>query len=160
VLPISSLGSAARGSASQVSIFYAQSGSIIAYMIDVLGEDKFGDFLEALATDTLNGALETVYGFDQLGLENAWREAVGLPEIDAAGGSTGSSSEPVPTLVPFGSGQSSSPQATAEPGVPDTAVFVETDDDGGSSNALPIFIGVLAIFALAAGGLYIRSTRS
>ena len=82
VLPITSLGSAARGNGNQVSIFYAESGSIVGYMIDVLGEDKFGDFLQALANDTLDGALEAVYGFDTLGLENAWRTAVGLPEVE------------------------------------------------------------------------------
>jgi hypothetical protein len=160
VLPISSLGSAARGSASEVSIFYAQSGSIIAFMIDVLGEEKFADFLEALARDTVDGALKTVYGFDTLGLENAWRAAVGLPEVEA-GSSGGSSAEPVPTLVPFGSGgQSSAPQPTAEPdeSKPDSATVEDADDDS-SSSALPIVLGVLALIALAAGGVYLRQTR-
>jgi Peptidase MA superfamily len=157
VLPITSLGSAARGNGNQVSIFYAESGSIIAYMIDVLGEDKFGDFLEALANDTPDGALQTVYGFDTLGLENAWRKAVGLPEV-AAGSSAGASSQPVPTLVPFGSNS----QGSSQPSTPVTEPQATTEvakDDGGSSNAVPIVIGVLALFVLAAGTVYIRSTR-
>jgi len=157
VLPITSLGSAARGTGSQVSIFYAQSGSIIAFMVDVLGEEKFGDFLEALASDTVDGALQTVYGFDTLGLENAWRKAVGLPEVEA-GSSGGSSSQPVPTLVPFGSSnQSSSPQATPVETTQQTNQAPE--DNGGSSSAVPIVIAVLALFVLVAGGVYIRGTR-
>jgi hypothetical protein len=169
VLPITSLGTAARGSGSEVSIFYAQSGSIIAYMIDVLGEDKFGDFLDALADDTLDGALMTVYGFDTLGLENAWRQAVGLPEVDAGSSAGSADAEPKPTLVPFGA-QSSSPQNTPETesepsnaaatAVPeDDSTSAAQDDGGGSSSALPIVLSVLALFVLGAGAVYIRQTR-
>jgi hypothetical protein len=157
VLPITSLGAAARGSAGDVSIFYAQSGSIIRFMVEVLGEEKFGDFLDALATDTVDGALMEVYGFDSLGLENEWRKAIGLPEV-ATGGGSSSSSEPVPTLVPFGSGQSSAPQETPQADEPETATTAD-EADGSSSNALPIVLGVLVLFVLTAGGVYIRQTR-
>jgi hypothetical protein len=159
VLPITSLGAAARGSAGDVSVFYAQSGSIIRFMVEVLGEEKFGDFLDALAEDTVDGALMTVYGFDTLGLENAWREVVGLPEVEAGAG-TSSSSEPRPTLVPFGSGQSSAPQNTpVAEDEPETATATDAEDDDSSSSALPILLGVLVIFALGAGGFYLRQTR-
>jgi Peptidase MA superfamily len=161
VLPITSLGTAARGNAGDVSIFYAESGSIIAFMIDVLGEEKFANFLDALATDTVDGALQTVYSFDTLGLENAWRMAVGLPEVEA-GASTGSSAEPVPTLVPFGAGgQSAARQSTpdaSDGAEPDTAVLEDEDGDS-SSSALPIVLGVLALFVLVSGGVYLRQTR-
>jgi hypothetical protein len=140
-----------------VSIFYAQSGSIIRFMVEVLGEEKFGDFLDALATDTVDGALMDVYGFDSLGLENEWRKAIGLPEV-ATGGGSSSSSEPVPTLVPFGSGQSSAPQETPQADEPETATTAD-EADGSSSNALPIVLGVLVLFVLTAGGVYIRQTR-
>ena len=159
VLPITSLGAAARGSAGDVSIFYAQSGSIITFMVEVLGEDRFGDFLDALATDTVDGALMEVYGFDSLGLENEWRKAIGLPEV-ATGGSSTSGSEPVPTLVPFGAGgQSSAPQETPDADEPETVATTD-EDDGGSSSALPIVLAVLALFVLVAGGVYIRQTRA
>lgn len=159
VLPITSLGAAARGSAGDVSIFYAQSGSIIEFMIDVLGAEKFGDFLDALAEDTVDGALMTVYGFDTLGLENAWREAVGLPQVEAGAGSS-SNSEPRPTLVPFGSGQSSAPQNTPETDdAPETSTAAEAEDGDSSSNTLPILLGVLVLFVFAAGGFYLRQTR-
>ena len=69
VLPLTSLGVSARGSAGEVSLFYAQSGSIVAFMIEDLGEDKFGELVAALKNDTLEGALQTVYGLDSLGLE-------------------------------------------------------------------------------------------
>ncbi|HEU0074917.1 MAG TPA: peptidase MA family metallohydrolase [Dehalococcoidia bacterium] len=159
VLPITSLGTAARGSAGDVSVFYAQSGSIIGFMIDVLGEERFGDFMEALAGDTVDGALMTVYGLDTLGLENAWRVAVGLPEVEG-GTNANSGTEPRPTLVPFGSGQSSAPQSTPETGdAPETATAADVEDDDSSSNALPILLGVLVLFVLGAGAVYLRQTR-
>jgi hypothetical protein len=79
VLPITSLNASARGSSNDVSIFYAQSGSIIAYLVKTYGEAKFGEFIEAMAGDTTDKALQKVYGFDQTGLENLWRKVVGLP---------------------------------------------------------------------------------
>jgi len=156
-LPITSLGAAARGTASNVSIFYAQSGSIVSFMVERLGEAKFGDFLDALASDTVDGALLEVYGFDALGLENEWREAVGLPRVEDGTGAN-ATSEPRPTLVPFGSGQSSAPQDTPEA---DDAEAVTTagDEDDSSSYTLPILLGVLVLFVLGAGALYLRQTR-
>jgi len=161
VLPITSLGAAARGSAGDVSVFYAQSGSIIRFMVEVLGEERFGDFLDALAGDTVDGALMEVYGFDTLGLENAWREAVGLDPIEPGSSGGSSNAEPRPTLVPFGAGQSSSPQDTPEADEPDTTTSTDVadDDSGGSSNALPILIGVLVLFVFVAGGVYLKQTR-
>ncbi len=157
VLPITSLGAAARGTASNVSIFYAQSGSIVSYMVDRLGEAKFGDFLDALASDTVDGALMEVYGFDALGLENEWREAVGLPRVED-GASASSTSEPRPTLVPFGPGQSSAPQNTPEADDTET-VTAAGDEDDSSSYTLPILLGVLVLFVLGAGAVYLRQTR-
>jgi hypothetical protein len=159
VLPITSLGAAARGSAGDVSVFYAESGSIIAFMVDVLGQEKFGDFLDALAEDTVDGALETVYGFDTLGLENEWRKAVGLPEVDAAASGGSSNAEPRPTLEPFGAGESSAPQDTPQSEEPETATSTQDDDGGGSSNALPILLSLFVLFFLGAGAVYIRQTR-
>ncbi len=158
VLPITSLGAAARGNAGDVSIFYAQSGSIVTFMVEVLGEQRFGDFLDALAFDTIDGALMDVYGFDRLGLENEWRKAVGLPEIET-GSSSSSGSEPRPTLVPFGAGQSSAPQDTPEADDISPATTAEEGDDGASGNALPILLSVLVLFVLGAGAVYLRQTR-
>jgi len=155
VLPITSLGVAARGSAGDVSIFYAQSGSIVTFMVDVLGEERFGDFLDALAFDTVDGALMEVYGFDVLGLENEWRKAVGLPEVET-GSSSSSGSEPRPTLVPFGA---SAPQDTPEAGDPVPSTTGQDEGDGSSTDVLPILISVLVLFVLGAGAVYLRQTR-
>jgi hypothetical protein len=162
VLPITSLGVSARGTAGEVSLFYAQSGSIIAFMVEVLGEEKFADFIAAMKSDTTEGALQTVYGLDVLGLENAWREAVGLPEVDLS----------APTPRP--QSQAADPTATPRPAAQnnntsdddrdtDTPASAASDSDGGLSTivialiALSVaFVGLLG----AAGFLALRGRRS
>lgn len=76
--------SASRGLASSVSLFYGQSGAIVAYLVDQYGEEKFAELLRTFREgSTVDNAFETVYGFDQFGLENEWREFVGLDARDA-----------------------------------------------------------------------------
>lgn len=158
VLPITSLGSSARGTASEVSIFYAQSGSLVAFLIDTYGDEAFGEFIDALKNDTTSGALESVYGFDQLGLENEWRKAVGLPEVEVGGG--GQDSSAVPTREPFGTdSQAPSSEQQPEDSGEEEASAAAEDSDGGSTDAIAIVIAVLAVVTLAAGGFYVQSTR-
>lgn len=153
-LPLVSLGASARGSAGQVSIFYAQAGSVVSYMVDKLGQEKFAPFLLALRSDTLDGALTKAYGYDLNGLENEWRKAVGLPPIEVAAAARSSNANSLPTIVPFGA-QSSA--ATPRPaGIPSTSQ--ETKDSGGS---LPVIAGLIAIVVvLGAGGLFLTYKRN
>ncbi len=148
-LPIESLGDSTRSNA-DFSLFYAESGSLIKYLVDTYGDAKFGDFFTGMRSDTVSGALKTVYGFDQLGLENAWRKSVGLPAADTSAGQSGAggASNVVPTTVPFGSGGQSS--AAATPATGDQG-RTNSSSSGGSSNSMIIVIGVLT--ALAAAGL-------
>ncbi len=157
VLPITSLNASARGSAGDVSIFYAESGSLIAYLIGTFGDDKFGEFIAALADDTTDKAMQAVYGFDQLGLENRWRKAVGLPEVGAApaGSPTATSAQGVPTLVPFGQAGRQTPQAGNNQGDSSSA-----QSDGDSTTSFLIVSGaVLSVALLAVGGFYLQRRR-
>ena len=160
VLPITSLNASARGSAGDVSIFYAESGSLIAFMINSFGDEKFGKFIAALANDTTDKAMQAVYGFDQVGLENLWRKAVGLPEAGSSTGG-GSSSKPqtVPTLVPFGS-SGQAPSQTPQSGGSNTGAS-NAEDNGDSTGSFLIVSGaVIAVVLLAAGGFYLQRRRS
>ena len=50
------------------------------FLIDTYGEQKFADLFRAFDDGaTTAEALQQVYGFNQDGLENAWRDSVGLP---------------------------------------------------------------------------------
>ena len=117
------------GEADKVSLFYGQSWSIVSFLIDTYGREKFAQVFAGIKSGELpDDALETVYGFDQGGLENAWREANGLPARVT----------PEPTEAP---------QQTDAPSV-------RSDDDGGASTStlIAIAVGVLALAALVGFG--------
>lgn len=118
----------------KVSLFYGQSWSIVSFLIDTYGQEKFAVlFAEVKSGELLDDALKTVYGFDQGGLENAWREANGLPERVT----------PEPTAQ----------QQTDSPSV-------KSDNDGGTSRStlIAIVAGVLVLAAVV-GACGIRLAR-
>lgn len=161
VLPLTSLGVTARGSAGEVSLFYAQSGSIVAFMIDELGAEKFGELIAGLKNDTLEGALQTVYGLDSLGLENAWREAVGLPPFDP------NAPTPVPqnvdpTATPRPAAQNNNTQDNENDREDNSPANAATDsDDGGISLVVIALIALVATFIglVGAAGFLILQGR-
>lgn len=69
------------GDASQVTLAYAQSRDVIAYLIDTHGRERLTALFDRLAPGdaTIDDALEDVYGVDQLGLYQAYRAARDLP---------------------------------------------------------------------------------
>jgi hypothetical protein len=151
VLPITSLGASARGTGSVVSLFYAQSGSIVAFLIETQGEEKWGEFIAAMKNDTPEGALESVYGMDLLGLENAWRQAVGLPAVDL--------SAPQPTPPPA-QNQTPDPTPTVRTSQGQNDDGDEPDDDppaqtagGDSGGGVSLVVILLAGLSVAMVGL-------
>ena len=134
VFSVRSLSSASSGSqAGTVSLFYGQSWSLVDFLIETYGEEKFAQLFQTFKEGARTGdALEQVYGFDQDGLENAWRESVGLPPRQ----------EPTPDTERVPSTPSSSPDPDSES---------TSDGDDGVSVALIVAIAVLT--ALLAGGL-------
>ncbi|MEX0786842.1 MAG: peptidase MA family metallohydrolase [Dehalococcoidia bacterium] len=136
IISVRSLSSSSSGAlSSRVSLFYGQSWSLVQFLVDMHGQEQFAAFVRAFKDGAATGdALQEVYGFDQDGLENAWRESVGLPPRD------------VPE--PADPQQEPTPNPTAD----DT---VEPDDDGG----LPvvIIIVIIAVTAVLAGGLVLAA---
>jgi hypothetical protein len=113
-------------SGGNVGLFYGQSYSIVRFLIDGYGEAKFRDLLAAFREGSrTDDALIQVYGFDQDGLENAWRQSVGLPER-AIGGEQAQPTRPVPQITPFGAQDQGQGAAAAEGGggVPVAALVV------------------------------------
>ena len=132
VLSVRSLSSASVGAqSSRVFLFYGQSWSLVQFLVDTYGEEKFAQLFKTFKDGaTTAEALQQVYGFDQDGLENAWRESVGLP--------------PREPVSPDEVGEEPTPNPTAD----DTP---EPDDDGGVSIAVIAVIAVLTM--VLAGGL-------
>jgi hypothetical protein len=67
------------GDPDAVNLFYGQSWSVVNYLVETHGAEKFAQlFAEIKSGKRIDAALEAVYGFDQDGLDNEWRVAHGL----------------------------------------------------------------------------------
>jgi len=133
VISVRSMSSASSGALSdRVLLFYGESWSLVKFLLDGYGEEAFAQlFAEFKQGATTAQALQQAYGFDQDGLENAWRESVGLPPR-----------EPV------------TPQSSAQP-TPSPAK-TGTSTSGGASTGLIVAIIVVTVAlagALAGAGI-------
>jgi hypothetical protein len=79
------------------SLAYAQSYSLVTYLLEEHGRERLLDLLSALqAGSSPDSALVEVYGFDTDGLDQAWREWIGAPALPGSGSTT----EATPTIMP------------------------------------------------------------
>ncbi len=95
VLSFKELNSSASGSvASTVGLYYGQAGAIIKFLVETYNADKFGDLIKVFKDGTTpDKAFQSVYGLDQLGIENAWRASVGLAARSASASPTPQSTQ-------------------------------------------------------------------
>lgn len=85
LLSVKSLGSAFPPDPQLARLAYAQSYSLVAFLIDIGGPAKMRRLLEAFGGGAeVDEALTRVYGFDLKGLEARWRRSLGLPERPGA----------------------------------------------------------------------------
>lgn len=116
--------SAYPGDPNYVEIFYGQAWSLVSYLIDTYGADKFAQlYAEIGSGKRIGNALNATYGFDEDGLDAEWREANGLPARET----------PAPTEQPTSS---------------------SNDGDSGTSTTVILLIGagILAAAALVGVG--------
>jgi hypothetical protein len=130
VLSLRSMSTASvGGTAERSSLFYGQSWSVVTFLIETYGEAQFADLFAAFRTGATTGeALEQVYGFNQDGLENAWRESVGLPPRQAV-----TTPDDSPSVTP-----------TSPAGAP-----ADTDDDDSKVVLIVLIAVVTAVIAAA-----------
>jgi len=119
------------GDPSAVNLFYGQSWSLVKYLNDTYGPDKFAKlFAEIKSGKTIDDALKAAYGFDQDSLDNEWRAAHGL--------SPRATAEPTQEQQQGASGSQSQPQ---------------TDNGGGTSTFVLIALAAGLIVLAGAVGL-------
>ncbi|MEO6198221.1 MAG: peptidase MA family metallohydrolase [Dehalococcoidia bacterium] len=122
------------GDPQKVDLFYGEGWSLVSYLVETYGEAKFAQlFAEVKSGERIDGALETVYGFDQDGLEDEWREANDLPARET---------------------QEPESQETDAP-----SVVPKTDDGGSSIVMILIIVGIILTLAAGVGGLGIVLAR-
>jgi hypothetical protein len=84
----------------RAKLSYAQSYSLVRFLIDAYGREKMLDLLTTFRGGVKpDEAFVRVYGFDTYGLENAWRAAIGAPTL-ALGERASGRPTPIPTLAP------------------------------------------------------------
>jgi hypothetical protein len=70
---------APTGDASKVNLFYGQAWSLVDFLVETYGSAKLAELYATFKEgSTVDKALLKVYGFDQGGLEDAWRASLGL----------------------------------------------------------------------------------
>ena len=122
------------GDASQIELFYGEAWSLVSYLVDTYGQEKFAQLYAGIKSGKgVDKAFQAVYGFDQDGLDNAWRVANGL--------------SPRPTPAP----------TTPAPSVTPIVVPAAVSSSGGSTSTGTIIAIVAAVLVLAlvvgAGGI-------
>jgi len=102
----------------KADLSYAESYSVVNYLIKTFGQEKMMNFLEALRDGaTTDEALKQTYGFDIDGLEDAWRVSIEAePRAVSAQPTAQVTPTFVPTIVPIagnsGQGEQAALQAT------------------------------------------------
>lgn len=142
VLSIKELNSSATGSVgATVGLYYGQAGSIVKFLIDTYGADKFAELLKTFKDGTTaDKAFQAVYGFDQLGLDNAWRASVGLKPRTASAASTPANTQEA--------------RAAATSAAKPTPAAASSSSSGGGLSAVTIaIIAVLGVLLLGTIGV-------
>ena len=99
------------GDPSQVTIFYAESWSVVKYLLDTYGREKMAELLNVFKEGSrYDDALQKVYGFDMDGLDAQWRLSLGLKPRSSP--QPTAERKTVPTLVPFGVEPQAEPTAS------------------------------------------------
>jgi hypothetical protein len=101
------------GRSEQTLLVYGQGRAVVKFMIETYGGDKIKEVVAAFKKGLrIDGALKAVYGFDQDGLDNAWRASRGLPPVEPqASEPPAPSPQPAPVPAPV----TPAPQPEPEP---------------------------------------------
>jgi hypothetical protein len=126
-------------SSTNVSLFYGEAGSVVSFLVDTGGKEKYAQLFAVLKEGTtIDKALQSVYGFDEDGLDNAWRESIGLPPRQS-GGAAGKNT-PLPQITPY---SLDGRQGGGSEG---------TQSTGGGGGGFPLAVVVVVVLVVAAAG--------
>jgi len=122
-----------------VDLSYAQSFSLVNFLINTYGKDKMTQLLTALHDGaTTDDALNQTYGFNIDGLEDAWRQSIGAQPRTTSAPTAQPTPTIVPTIVPI-SGAPLAAQTTATP-IPTSSVNQQLTPTPTTSNRPPLWL--------------------
>ena len=113
LLALRSLTGSFSEESDRANLSYTESYSVVNFLIQTYGRDKMTALLAALRNGaTADEALQSVYGFDTDGLEDAWRTSISAaPRVGTSNPAPVPTATQVPTIVPVGA----APVAPAAP---------------------------------------------
>jgi hypothetical protein len=98
LIPLRALSGGFSEESDRADLSYSESYSVVNFMLKSYGRPKMQSLLEALRNgETIDGALQTNYGFNTDELEDVWRKAIGARPRPQVGAATPTLR---PTLVP------------------------------------------------------------
>ena len=118
---------------------------MIKFLVDTYGREKFALLLKTFKDgSTPDKAFQSIYGFDQLGYENAWRESVGLTARAASASPTAEATQEI--------------RGAATPAVKPTVTASTSNSDGGTpvvTIAIIVALAALLLAAVVAAGMVV-----
>ncbi len=147
LLTVRSLSAGFSEVPSKAYLSYSQSYSIVKFLIETYGQSEMTVLLTSLRDGTaIEDALNSTYGFDIEGLEDAWRKGIGAkPRTVSAQPTAQPTPTYVPTIVPISGVPSVSLQATPT-AIPTSSVNTQPTLDVPENLGPPI---ALTLFLLA-----------
>ena len=101
LLTVRSISGAFSAEAGKATLSYAESDSLVNYLLQTYGQPKMTTLLMSLRDGhTIDEALTSTYGFNVDGLEDAWRKSLGAAPRTNAQPTAVPSPTFVPTIVP------------------------------------------------------------
>ncbi|MEP6895326.1 MAG: peptidase MA family metallohydrolase [Chloroflexota bacterium] len=169
ILTVRSISGAFSEISSKADLSYAESFSLVNFLISTYGQDKMTALLVALRDGaTTDEALSQTYGFNIDGLETQWRKALGAqPEVVSAQPTVQPTPTYVPTIIPI----SGAPLATqiSPTAVPTSSFNGQPTSQPGTGGGPPLeltlcvlslcFIFILLIGVLVLGFIVRRQNQ-
>lgn len=150
LMSLQTLSSSFPADPQEANLAYGESGAVVKFIIDTYGSDAMKQLLQIFSEGELyDKALMQALGVDMHGLDNAWRESLGLPplpqsEMDAP------QNQPADAVVaPTATLMGESPAPT-----PALATSAEQAQESSSSSLMQVMLG-LVICVLFAGVLIV-----
>ncbi|HXD11989.1 MAG TPA: peptidase MA family metallohydrolase [Anaerolineales bacterium] len=145
LLTIRSISGAFSEVASKADLSYAQSYSVVNFLIETYGQDKMTALLVALRDGaTTDDALTQTYGFNIDGLETEWRKSISAqPETVSAQPTVQPTPTYVPTIIPV-SGAPLVIQITAT-AIPTSSVSEQPTTQPGTGGGPPLALTLCLI---------------
>ncbi|MSQ07660.1 MAG: hypothetical protein EXR46_10880 [Dehalococcoidia bacterium] len=153
-----------NGTPDDIIIAYGHSSSVVQYLIDTHGENKIAEVMRAMRTSlnvNVDEALQQVYGFDQYGVDSAWRGSKGLQplpprqtaEPPTLRSTLSPAAQPTPT-APAAPVPETKPAPAASPAPSGAAPPGAAGCNGSSTD-----VAWLALLGVVAGMMAVRSKR-